>query len=387
MKKIKLLSAVIALVMAFSMSAAAIDTLTYDFNEDFPGDHANFTEMGKFWVETIPAAGGAVITEGEDGNYLKFYGYSELKTCDVIEGEYVFSVDMKTNEASAAAEQINHGMFIRGILPEHLVKNNKIYGDDWPLTPHYYESDWYAVWEGQHGSQGLGGSGIFFSPVINGLSVGVKTFAEDALNIATLYTTIPYPDGVYYDDFFNLKIYDNGTDLIEIFINDAAFATIELSEAGVTYEIDNNAAGDEYFGKAVIKDATGAELTTVEKTRINSQSSQLAFATRGGDSFELLVDDVTLITGEGAIESDKGTTDSEETEAPVAGETEAPAADETKAPAADETKAPTTGDAATTTAGDSDSEEGGNTTTIIIVVVAVVAVIAVGAIVIAKKKK
>ena len=87
MKKIKLLSAVIALVMAFSMSAAAIDTLTYDFNEDLPGDHANFTEMGKFWVETIPAVGTCHLVASDDGNALKFSGYSELKTLDVITGE------------------------------------------------------------------------------------------------------------------------------------------------------------------------------------------------------------------------------------------------------------------------------------------------------------
>ena len=35
MKKIKLLSAVVALVMAFTMSAAAVETLSYDFESDY----------------------------------------------------------------------------------------------------------------------------------------------------------------------------------------------------------------------------------------------------------------------------------------------------------------------------------------------------------------
>lgn len=386
MKKIKLLSAVIALVMAFSMSAAAIDTLTYDFNEDLPGDHANFTEMGKFWVETLPAVGTCHLVASDDGNALKFSGYSELKTLDVITGEYVFSLDVKVNDHAATTDMANHGIFVRGVMPEHYVKNNNYSGgSDWPIQMNYYESDYYAVWGGTDGTQGLGGAGISVAADDEGLLVTIKAYTDDAMNISSKPTVIPYPDDVFYDQFFNLTFFDNGTDRIDIYLNNKPFALIELSEAGVVYDIDGNVAGDQYFGKAVLKDAYGTELKTVEKTRINSQSSQLAIATREVAS-EVFVDNIKLVTGEGAVQSIRGDEPVPETKDPNA--TEKPAED-TNAPAESGAATDAATDAATgadTTEGGED-EKGGNTGLIIGIVVAVVAVIAVVAVVLGKKKK
>ncbi len=386
MKKIKLLSAIIALVMAFSMSAAAIDTLTYDFDADLPGDNADFTDMGKLWSQTVPAEGSIChLVAVDGGNALKLSGISELKLSDVITGEYVFGFDIKTNDTTATDPMANHGIFIRGVLPEHFMKNNNYNGGgDWNMHLYYYESDWYGEWGGTDGAQGIGGSGIYVSAGAEGLIVTVKSYTEDAMNVSSKPTVIPYPDDVFYDEFFNVTFFDNGVDKIDIYLNNKPFAVIELSEAGVVYDIDANVAEDAYFGKAVLKDASGEELASFEKTRINSKSSQLAFATRGGPSVEILVDNIKLVTGEGAVQSIKGDEPVPETKDPNA--TEAPS-EETNAPA-DETGATT--DAATgadTTDGGNTDDEGGNTGLIIGIAVAVVAVIAVVAVVLSKKKK
>ena len=280
----------------------------------------------------------------------------------------------------------NHGIFVRGVMPEHYVKNNNYSGgSDWPIQMNYYESDYYAVWGGTDGTQGLGGAGISVAADDEGLLVTIKAYTDDAMNISSKPTVIPYPDAVFYDQFFNLTFFDNGTDRIDIYLNNKPFALIELSEAGVVYDIDGNVAGDQYFGKAVLKDAYGTELKTVEKTRINSQSSQLAIATREVAS-EVFVDNIKLVTGEGAVQSIRGDEPVPETKDPNA--TEKPAED-TNAPAESGAATDAATDAATgadTTEG-GEGEKGGNTGLIIGIVVAVVAVIAVVAVVLGKKKK
>ncbi len=385
MKKIKLLSAVLALVMAFAMSASAVDTLSYEFDNDFVGDPADFTSMGTFWSQTLPAVGTCHVVEVEGGKALGLSGFCELKTTDVIMGEYVFGFDVKTTDASASADMANHGIFLRSVMPEHFMKNNNYKGDgDWPMHLYYYESDWYGEWGGQDGAQGLGGSGIYASLDDEGLVLTVKSFTQDAMNVSSKPTVIPYPDGVFYDEFFNLTFFDNGVDKIDIYINNQPFATFELSEPGVVYDIDANTAEDAYFGKAVLKDAYGTELATFQNTRISSKSSQLAFGTRGG---EVVIDNIKVITGEGAVESAKGDLPAPETKDPNA--TEAPAED-TNAPAESGAATDAGTNAVTgtdTTAGDKTDDEGGNTGLIIGIVVAVVAVIAVAVVVVMKKKK
>lgn len=387
MKKIKLLSAVIALVMAFAMSASAIDTWSYDFDSDFPGDHANFTAMGTDWSQTLPAVGTCHVVALDNGNGLELSGFSELKTTNVITGEYVLSFDLKTDDATATSPMSNHGIFIRSVIPEHFMKVNEKLGGA-ALHLFYYESDYYAEYEGTNGSQGLGGSGIYVSAGAEGLIVTVKCFTEDAMNVSSKHTVIPYPDGVYYDEFFNVTFFDNGAGRIDIYINDKPFALFELSEPGVVYDVDENTAADEYFNKAVLKDSYGTELASFEKTRISSASAQLAIATRGG---KITLDNIELVTGEGAVESIRGAEPVPETRDPNA--TEVPG-EQTNAPA-DETGATT--DAATNAATDAVTgadttvdkadDEGGNTGLIIGIVVAVVAVIAVVAVVLTKKKK
>jgi hypothetical protein len=386
MKKIKLLSAVLALVMAFAMSASAVDTLSYEFDNDFVGDPADFTSMGTFWSQTLPAVGTCHVVEVEGGKALELSGFCELKTTDVITGEYVFGFDVKTNDATASAEMVGHGIFLRSVMPEHFMKNNNHSGEgDWPMHLYYYESDWYGVWGGTDGAQGIGGSGIYASLDDEGLMLTVKSFTEDAMNVSSKPTVIPYPDGVYYDEFFNLTFFDNGVDKVDIYINNQPFATFELSEPGVVYDVDANTAEDAYFGKAVLKDAYGTELATFENTRISSKSSQLAFGTRGG---KIEVDNIKVITGEGAVESVKGDLPAPETKDPTA--TQKPAED-TKAPAESGATTDAAGtNAATgtdTTAGDKTDAEGTNTGLIIGIVVAVVAVIAVAVVVVMKKKK
>ena len=53
---------------------------------------------------------------------------------------------------------------------------------------------------------------------------------------------------------------------------------VRLENPGVIYESDGT--GQEYYGKAILCDAEGREVLTVENTRVNATGSQIAFTTR-----------------------------------------------------------------------------------------------------------
>ncbi len=387
MKKIKFLSAFAALGMAFAVSASAA-SYSYVFESAYEGDPFSYTDMclEAGWEEHngAPSSSSFIIVK-EDGNkFVSCNGFVDYRS-EIIEEEYVYSLDIRGT--SDLCENGRAGFFIRSSNPNNysITHDGNSQNLNWNMKFNFYESDWYAEAGGTDGNSGIGGSGIHIAPMANGVRLVVKKYVADGTTVANKEFTLAYPDGASWDAFANYKFRDNG-ETIEILVNDTTIATVELSNPGVTYEGDGNIGNDAYYGKAVVKDAAGAELGTIENTRICSSSSMLAIGVRAS---MVDFDNVNIHTGEGVIESDKNGTlvsTPTDTEAPV---TDAPVAD-------DETDASTeaSADASTdaqTNAADSDSTSGddekGGVSGGIIAIIAVAVVAVIGAVVVFLKKK
>ncbi len=377
MKKFKLLSVSIAIIMMFTMSASAATTNLYTFDDEFVDDNMSYTEMGNEWNERMGNPDSLpFVQEGDSGNHLALVGFTEVYSSSLVD-EYVFSLDVKPSEEVASSGL--GGIFVRCADPNNFTISQ------WPSPIFGFESDHYGENGGTQGTEGIGASGIYATPMNSCLRLTVKKYATDSTTISNQVFDLAYPEGVIYNEFFNLKFRDDG-DTIEVLVNDELVATVELSEKGVQYASDNNAIGDEYFGKAVVKDATGAELGTVEKTRVSSLYSILSISSR---SFTLWVDNVELSVGEGAISEDKGGAAAPDTDAAGNEETNATTNAPTAGTSSSETnKVATDTKADTTTSNSGDLSGGGMSPAIIvIIVVAVVAVVAVVVVVLGKKKK
>ncbi|MBQ4112285.1 MAG: hypothetical protein IJD38_05770 [Clostridia bacterium] len=219
------------------------------------------------------SASSCMIMKGTNGNFLRLQGYTDLRTWNDVEGSYEFSADMHMVDYG------NSAVYLRGEMPgAYAPKNPANFNVDQSFP--YYEWDWYAENGGKtYGGSSTAGSGIGLYPEPNAITVRVKRYAEDGLGVASASYKFPYggkfqPDA---DGWFKLRAVDDGSTL-SIYFNDTLMCSAKLYEPGVIYESDGT--GQEYYGKVVLCDANGQEVLTVEKTRVNSAGSQIAFTTR-----------------------------------------------------------------------------------------------------------
>lgn len=206
------------------------------------------------------------------------------------------------------------------------------------------------------------------------IKIGVKTYQPDGLTVATETFDLPAPEGYQIGERCTIQIKDDIT-TVSVSINGTPLAVIELSEPGTEYEGDDPVYG--FYKTAVVKDAAGTTLGTVENTRVCSEYSLVAITTRNK---EVSIDNVALQYEE---------EESNVTEAPSEPTGEA---DATEAPTSGSgTATPTPAKTASAAAKPSDTagEDSSNTPIIIAAVVAAVVVIAgiIIAVVVAKKKK
>ncbi len=388
MKKLKFLSVLTLIAMLFTMAVSAVDIYSYDFEECDNNSDLTDADASELFESVIGAGAAVVKTNGSQGMCLEISGISEFRTIDVLEGEYVFSLDYVA--ARESNKDCGEGVFIKGVIPGVVTKDNSVMNQPANQSFNYYEADWYTDHTGKTvDSMQIGGSGIYVQLRTTGLRVNIKTYVEDGLNISQSYVDIAYPEGVTFEagKSYNIKFYDEGSK-VTIFLNNEKMATVDLSEGGDTYDdVDDY----EYYGKAIVSNAAGEQILTVENTRVSSLDSQLAVAARAQT---ICIDNIKLYVGDDAVETDMNggtppasteTTGSDTTDAGTdAGTTDAGATDTT---AADTTVADTT--VADTTASDTatDDGEGSSTALIIGIIAGVVVVAAVVAVVVMKKKK
>ncbi len=108
--------------------------------------------------------------------------------------------------------------------------------------------------------------------------INIKTYEPDGINVGTAYYDLDWPETTDPTKFFNVKFVDNGSDKVEIFINNNLLATVTKSNPGV-YEEDEYDSNT-YYKTAVVTNASGEEILNINNARLSADGSQLAIATR-----------------------------------------------------------------------------------------------------------
>ena len=303
MKKFALAVAFIVLMASLlpCHALAADDVLNESFEEVSPGMSPMdiMSVFMLFDVEVGTPNCNITATEEQDNIFLRFSGYTDLRSVDLFGGEMRLSADFRSDSLSGV------GMFVRGVYPGGVVKvNPKNQGVDQVF--HYYEWDWYAENGGSQGPSGLGGSGIGIFPTAAGINVVIKKYEEDGLTIRG--ETFSFELDCDFTEFTNISVTEKD-EAVTIYVAGEKVCTIALPrEETVQYESDG--AEHSYIKTATVFDKDGAELGVVENTRVSAEKGQIAFTSRSS-SFDL--DNISLLMGEGAADAVQGG-DGDETE-------------------------------------------------------------------------
>ncbi|MBP3667483.1 MAG: hypothetical protein J6K29_10615 [Clostridia bacterium] len=250
-----------------------VDVL-YDFDEVKAGLFIKDTPVAEqFELAAGTSSSTGQVYKGDNGNYVRLTGYTDLRTWNDVEGSYEFSADIHMVDYG------NSAVYLRGEMPgAYTPENPKNFNVK--QTFNYFEWDWYAENGGRtFGGSSTAGSGIGLYPDSNAITVRIKRYAPDGLGVASASYKFPYSADFRPDEsgWFKLRAVDDG-ETVSIYFNDILMCSVKLENPGVVYETDGT--GQEYYGKAILCDASGKEVLTVENTRLNSAGSQIAFTTR-----------------------------------------------------------------------------------------------------------
>ena len=250
-----------------------VDVL-YDLKNINPGLFVTDTPIAdQFQLATGTSSCIGQVVKGDNGNFVRLKGYTDLRTWKDVEGSYEFSTDLHMVDYG------NSAVYLRGEMPgAYAPENPKNFNVKQVFN--YFEWDWYAENGGRkYGGSSTAGSGIGLYPGPDSITVRIKRYAEDGLGVASATYSFPYNAQFKPDDngWFKLRCVDDG-ETMSIYFNDILMCSALLQEPGVVYESDGT--GQEYYGKVILRDATNKEVLTVENTRVNSAGSQIALTTR-----------------------------------------------------------------------------------------------------------
>ncbi len=248
--------------------------LSYGFNEFSPGTELENTELSKYF-EYVSGTGNSLaqITDANGSGCAYINGYSDLRTWNLIKGNYELSADLWCSEYESG------GIFIRGELPGAYKPVNALNGGIDQIF-NYFEADWYSENGGSmYEKTSLAGSGIGFLPSQNGIFVKIKRYAEDGLNISSASYLLPYTNDFVPDanGWIDLRFVDDNS-TVSVYSGQTLICTLRLENPGTVYATDGT--DQQYFGRVTLVDGYGTELLTVDKTRVNSEGSQIAFTSR-----------------------------------------------------------------------------------------------------------
>ena len=256
-----------------SIKDTKVDVL-FDFEDVKAGQFIQDTSTAKqFELAVGTPSCMAQVVKGDNGNYVRLKGYTDLRTWNDIEGSYEFSADIHMVDYG------NSAIYVRGEMPGAYTPTNPKNHNVQQIF-NYFEWDWYAENGGyKFGGSSTAGSGIGIYPGTDAITLRIKRYAVDGLGVASASYTFPYSKQFQpnHDGWFKLRVVDDGN-RVSIYCNDVLMCSVILENPGVIYETDGT--GQAYYGKAILRDAGGKEVLTVENTRLNSSGSQIALTTR-----------------------------------------------------------------------------------------------------------
>lgn len=287
----KHLSICVALVMIVMLGVSAINVCAedeqlaylemydYNFDDETYQDGHSIKDSGaytEFFVYDKAGAGGIskalYATEG-DNRYITMQGYNALMSSqDIWDYPYEFSVDVRLGKIQ---KNQYFGIFARGVMPGMITVKNPDNGNRMQSFP-YFESDWYFTAKSDKHESGIGGSGVALIVGTDRVSIVVKILAEEGLYIAEERVDVELPSNYRVGEFNNFKVSEDSAEKVSFYVNDVLLGAVRFSDPGMEYE----EVGFQYYEKAEILDPAGKVLKTVTETRINSDGSQIAVASR-----------------------------------------------------------------------------------------------------------
>ena len=246
-----------------------------DFDGDEAGNTVDFSDDSIDWL--VHGASVAYITAAEEGNIVSIpspaggsHHEFQMQYANDLEGQqYALSVDFKM----AGGQD---GIFIKGCEPIYRV--NPAYKDSELL---FCSSTYYVQNGGKSVSwNGMGGSGFCVTASDeNTLRIDVAVFEEDGIFVSHRNCAIP----VNFDIKNKMNTYtfrDDNAGKVSCYINGELFAVVEYSGV-TTYPKDTDDTMQyEFYKNVKVKNAEGAELLSVENSRL-SVRNVIALAERG----------------------------------------------------------------------------------------------------------
>lgn len=360
-------------------------TKTFEFNVS--GDDAGYkladTDLfDLFIVDPIEAAGGQAVISDDGNGYLTSFShiYVDRDTAyDCLADAYTFQIDFYCTTTSDSSYS-KGALYVRAIDPNsYTITNPMNQGTQQRFD--FYEWDWYKENGGENGSSSTGGSGIKVYQTDSKICICIKTYVEDGLNVVGETAELDFPEGFKTDGMNTYKFVDDGKSKVELFINDILLCTVEYSGEPSAYpDGDDEDSEVLYYKNAVVKDANGAEVLSVDNARLCAEYSTLAIGSR--DDSNVYFNNILL-----TYEADAPKPTTPPTEKP----TEAPPG---STPAggnnANNTSAPSSTKAPSTASSSADADDGGAPVGLIVGICAGVTVLSIAVIVISivtKKKK
>ncbi len=340
MNKRKLLATLAATALAlgsFCMPTAAAEPevlVEESFDDYAPGHDGSTTLLDQHFIVDANTIGGGCVQVEEDektGNLFLFsHVFTQVYSKTSLANGYTFALDVFSTQGAQ-----NCAVFVRAPQIEGFP---------------YYESDKYA--DGQSACVG----GLVFNFQYTTFSVNVKSFDETAVDhfgVKENFFTFNIPEGLSFNDgtaYTNFKVVDNGSE-VKLYVEDTLVGSITLSGEKKGYKSDYFVDRSiQYVKTAVVRDAEGNELGTVEDTLVQSNEAVVGWATRAAN---MIVDNVYLAVA--------GASTDAPTDAPTDVPTNAPTDAPTDAPTEAPTSAPTDTDPIPGTEAPTDAPADGST--------------------------
>ncbi len=257
-------------VPAFENEQVVVEEIFDDYDVDYEGQATALHPIFVIEANSIGDGYIRVVENSENGNlHLKSHVFTQIYNSTPIETGYTFSLDIFQTQGNK-----NCAIFLRAPKKG---------------TAAYYETDGYDA-----GSCCPTGIVLHCRP--NALEVNIKSFDKTAMDYGFIGHNIfsfDLPEGVGFNngEYTNIKAVDNGNEIM-IYVEENLICRIALSDANKNgyrrIEVE-----DACYQKAVIYDATGTEVGSVENPTVQAVGATVGWATRVAD---MIVDNIYLST-------------------------------------------------------------------------------------------
>ncbi len=260
----KFLITCIALLSCLCLCPLCTAAVTFD---DAQADTAiaDLSELMADWHYSLgtPTTAAKIQADGNNGNVLYMNGYVHMHSTKVLETPYTFETEFRTEQPLGWC----FGMFIRGGITMQY------------LFP-YFEVDGY---DGANGAMGLGGSGMTIAVETDGIYLRIKNYQEDSRHISTSICKLNY-NGTFDSTAYNRLVMEDDGQTITIRLNDQLLATVAMSNPG-RYDDGRLELPFTFYKTAVVKDAAGETLLSIDNARLVAEDFCAGIGVRGNTAY------------------------------------------------------------------------------------------------------